>query len=343
MSAELQPDRGKRRRRRSRGARSFTRRRTLVPSLHGRAQAEAGVTAGRRVRAALTRSIAGVLAAICLAGGGAAEDRAADPPAGRIAVPWQPGNADGFLLGSRDEAGRRAARGVLWVKLVRPDGAGSVPFVVLLHGCGGLREPAMWSKWVEPWAGLFAAHGIGTAVVDSFGPRGVEQVCRSTVAVWARRRADDAYSVRAWLARQPYVDAGRIAVMGMSNGGRTVLSALRTDLHHTTPFHAAIALYPGCQSDETARFYAPLLILVGRADRVTPAAACERLRAAQPADSPVRLVVYPYAPHTFDMALRDRTILGMQLGYDREAAADARRQVMAFLAANGIGDGRAEP
>ena len=132
----------------------------------------------------------------------------------------------------------------------------------------------------------------------------------------------------------------RIAVMGMSNGGRTVLSALRTDLRHPEPFRAGIALYPGCQSDGGARFYAPLLVLVGRADTVTPAAACERMQGAQPAGAALRLVVYPYAPHTFDMDLRDRTVLGMRLGYDREATADARRQVIAFLAAHGIGDGR---
>lgn len=40
------------------------------------------------------------------------------------------------------------------------------------------------------------------------------------------------------------------------------------------------------------------------------------------------------------MALGDRTVLGMLLGYDPEATADARRQVIAFLAAQGIGDGR---
>ena len=103
------------------------------------------------------------------------------------------------------------------------------------------------------------------------------------------------------------------------------------------PFIAGIALYPGCQSDGGSRFYAPLLVLAARGDSVTPVVACERLRDAQPAGRPeLRLVIYPYAPHTFDMALRDRTVLGMRLGNDAEADADARRQVVAFLAAHGL-------
>ena len=286
------------------------------------------------------RMVALALAVLALVAGRPAASYAQSPPDGAVAVPWRPGNFQRFQLGSPDEDGRRAEQGALWVKIVRPAGPGPFPFVVLLHGCGGLSAPAMWSQWVVPWAALFAAHGIGTAVVDSFGPRGVAQVCRSKVAVWARRRADDAYSVRTWLAQQSYVDGDRIAVMGMSNGGRTVLAALRTDLSHAAPFRAGIALYPGCQSDGEARFYAPLLVLVGRGDQVTPAAACERMQTAQPAGSSLRLVVYPDAPHTFDMDLVDRTTLGMRLGHDAEATADARKRVIGFLAAQGIGDGR---
>ena len=189
------------------------------------------------------------------------------------------------------------------------------PFVVLLHGCGGLHHEAMWRSWVEPWTELFRGHGIGTAVVDSFSPRGVDQVCTGNPGAWAVRRADDAYSVRGWLAEQPFADARRIAVMGMSNGGRTVLAALRTTLSHAWPFVAGVALYPGCQSDVDSRFYAPLLVLIGRADVVAPAVYCETMNARQAGDarSRLELIVYPRAPHTFDMPLPDRTVLGMRL------------------------------
>ena len=255
-----------------------------------------------------------------------------------VAVPWRPGNADAFQMGAPEERGARAAQGELSVTLYRPDGPGPFPFVVLLHGCGGLSAKAMWTLWVEPWVDIFRAHGIGVAVVDSFGPRGVAQVCTRDVAGWAVRRADDAYSVRAWLGEQPYVDAGHIAVMGMSNGGRTVLAAMRAPLRQSTAFVAGIALYPGCQSDTASTFYEPLLVLGGRADTVAPVRYCEQMKRSQPPSAaPVTLVVYSYAPHTFDMNLPDRVHLRMRLGYDAEAAADARKQVIDFLSQHGIG------
>jgi dienelactone hydrolase len=254
-----------------------------------------------------------------------------------VLVPWQPGNADAFQAGAPEERRMRATQGFLPVTIYRPEGAGPFPFVVLLHGCGGLYHEAMWKTWITPWAELFRAHGIGTAVVDSFTPRAVDQVCTGNVAAWAVRRADDAYSVRGWLAEQPYVDATRIAVMGMSNGGRTVLAALRTTLKHPHPFVAGVALYPGCQTDVGSTFYAPLLVLIGGADIVTPARFCEEMKRAQPESAPaLELVIFPRGPHTFDMRLPDRTVLGMRLGYDPEADAGARRQVIDFLTAHGV-------
>jgi dienelactone hydrolase len=255
----------------------------------------------------------------------------------RVLAPWRAGNATSFQTGTVEERRAQAVQGWLPITLSRPTGAGPFPFVVLLHGCGGLKHEAFWTQWVRPWATLFHTHGIGTAVVDSFGPRGVDHVCTGDVAAWAVRRTDDAYSTRAWLAAQPDVDAQHTAVMGMSNGGRTVLAALRTTWQHPERFVAGVALYPGCQTDVSSTFYAPLLVLMGRADTVTPAHFCEQMHAAQPASAPeLRLVIYPHGPHTFDMRLPDRTVLGMHLGYDPQAEADARRQVMDFFAAHGL-------
>jgi dienelactone hydrolase len=252
-------------------------------------------------------------------------------------VPWLPGNAASFQMGVAEERGARSATGQLPVTIYRPAVEGPIPFVVLLHGCGGLKYAAMWSRWILPWVELLRDHGLGVAVVDSFGPRGVDQVCTRAPGAWAVRRADDAYSTRVWLAGQPGVDSQRIVVMGMSNGGRTVLATLRATLKHPEPFAAGIALYPGCQSDVASTFYAPLLVLIGRADTVTPVRFCEQMKAAQPTGAPeLTLIVYPRAPHTFDVPLPDRTLLGMRLGYDADATADAQRRIVAFLRAQGM-------
>jgi poly(3-hydroxybutyrate) depolymerase len=67
-----------------------------------------------------------------------------------VLVPWRPGNADAFQVGAAEEGRTRAAHGRLPVTIYRPESAGPFPFVVLLHGCGGLRREAMWTTWVEP-------------------------------------------------------------------------------------------------------------------------------------------------------------------------------------------------
>jgi dienelactone hydrolase len=74
-----------------------------------------------------------------------------------------------------------------------------------------------------------------------------------------------------------------------------VLAALRTTLQHLQPFFAGVALYPGCQSDVDSRFYAPLLVLSGRADTVAPASYCEAMQQAQPAGATPKLdlIIYP--------------------------------------------------
>jgi dienelactone hydrolase len=261
-----------------------------------------------------------------------------------VQVPWRAGNAENFQTGAVEERRVKSAHGSLPVTIYQPVGPGRLPYVVLMHGCGGLKHEANWTRWVQPWADLFAERGIGTAVVDSFGSRGVDQVCTGDVATWAVRRADDAYSARAWLSEQPHVDANRIAIMGMSNGGRTVLAALRNPSKHSDRFVAGVALYPGCQSDVHSNFYAPLLVLIGNGATVTPARFCEQMKAAQPESAAeLKLVVYPRGPHTFDMRLPARTALGMRLGYDAEAHADARRQVIDFLAAHGVVSSKSSP
>ena len=68
---------------------------------------------------------------------------------GAVLVPWQPGNADAFQAGAAEERGTRAAQGFLPVTIYRPEGAGPFPFVMLLHGCGGLYHEAMWKTWVN--------------------------------------------------------------------------------------------------------------------------------------------------------------------------------------------------
>jgi len=176
--------------------------------------------------------------------------------------------------------------------------------VVLLHGCSGVTSlHHIWAKRFRDW-------GHVALVVDSLGPRGVDETCSAPGRVSVRKRIYDAYGAMAYLARQPGIDPERIAIAGWSHGGWTLLHAIRADstqvidmIGRFGSFRAAVAFYPFC--DVTDVFETPLLILIGGADDWTPASLCRgTVTAARQMNSPapVTIKVYPGATHGYDDA-----------------------------------------
>ncbi|MGE0664677.1 MAG: dienelactone hydrolase family protein [Hyphomonadaceae bacterium] len=108
----------------------------------------------------------------------------------------------------------------------RPEGAEArTPVVIMLHGCGGPRP------FINEMADTVAAAGAAAVVVDSFAPRRISRVAAiATVCTGAqlqgRERAGDLYATVAWARRQPWADPNRIAVIGWSHGGWTIMDAL---------------------------------------------------------------------------------------------------------------------
>ena len=103
----------------------------------------------------------------------------------------------------------------------------------------------------------------------------------------------------------PFVRPEAIGLLGWSNGGMTVLSAISAHTHARPAalahdFRVAVAFYPGCkptlERDDWAPPVAPLHLLIGESDDWTPAAECLALAQRTPID----LVVYPGAFHDFD-------------------------------------------
>jgi dienelactone hydrolase len=186
--------------------------------------------------------------------------------------------------------------------LSRPDGLGSFPAVVALHGCAGIRPR------LHQWASTLHSWGYVVLLVDSFTPRLQTNICHEGFRVDPQyARMPDAYAARAYLARQPFVDPQRIGLMGWSHGGWTTLYAVDSiylTRLHVTPFQVAIAFYPVCIL-QLRQLNAPLLILIGEADDWTPASRCqEMLRQSEPlaerTANRITLRVYPGAAHGFD-------------------------------------------
>ncbi|HEY0821285.1 MAG TPA: dienelactone hydrolase family protein [Rhizobacter sp.] len=185
--------------------------------------------------------------------------------------------------------------------------APKAPALVLLHGCGGMQgRDGQPSERMRRYTRLLNDEGWHVLVVDSLGPRGERELCTQRTgarAVTLVQRRLDALASLQWLAQRPEVDAGRLGLLGWSNGGSAVLAA--TNRKHRAVAAApvlpafAVAFYPGCAA-ELRRGYepvAPLLMLVGEADDWTPAEPCRRLAARS---AQIEIEAYAGAHHGFD-------------------------------------------
>ena len=229
------------------------------------------------------------------------------------------------------------------------DAGSDRPAVVLLHGCGGAYDSKgrLGQRFVD-YAAMLNAEGWHALVLDSLTPRGEKEVCTQrtgTRHITQAQRRLDALGALQWLATQPGVDRQRLALLGWSNGGSTVLAATNR-LHSAVARavlmpRAAVAFYPGCEA-ELARRYAstaPTLLLVGESDDWTPAQPCRDLAAI--AGSGLTLVAYAGAYHGFDSTapLRVRRDVpngvrpgqGVTVGGDTAAREASRREMLEFL------------
>ncbi len=216
--------------------------------------------------------------------------------------------------------------------LSAPKGTGPFPAVVVMHGCSGIsRNMTRWAERLNRW-------GYVALVVDSFGPRGVTNVCKSgrTVDPDGARTAN-AFAAAAHLRGLPMVDPERVAVIGFSHGGWTVMNVAQRhtpEIFAAKPFRAAVAYYPVCFPFTHANVGIPLLILIGEKDDWTPSARCQELAARLHRPELVDLILYPNAYHGFDAQAPSRDYLGHHMEYDRAGAEDSFARTRKFLDAH---------
>lgn len=231
-------------------------------------------------------------------------------------------------------------------------GTGKHPAVVMVHGCGGAygRDGQLNPRHTM-WGEYLAAQGYVALMLDSFGARGLKEICTTKFSERTLKESDrvgDAYAALAYLRQRPDVDISRIAMLGWSNGAGVTLDAI-TRSPNGAGFSAAVAFYPGCTSrnKRPERFhpYAPLLLLIGEADDWTPAEPCKALAATVAArGEAMQIVTYPDTYHDFDnpaitaKRLRKDVPNGVNPGAgvttapNPQAREDAKQRVVHFLA-----------
>ena len=237
-------------------------------------------------------------------------------------------------------------------EMFRPEGKGPFPAVIALHGCAGLynRDGALSARHVD-WGQRLKKSGFVVIMPDSYGSRGLGSQCkvRDRDVRPSRDRVADALAARDYLQSRSDIKADAVSLLGWSNGGSTVLYAVKEKPGSSVlrGFARAVAFYPGCRvpaKDAKWQSRVPLLILIGSADDWTPAEPCEALaeRAKGQGDD-VQIVTYAGAYHDFDhpdLALHTRRGLAYtsggsgvaHTGSNPAAAADAAVRVPAFLA-----------
>ncbi|MEM9248857.1 MAG: dienelactone hydrolase [Pseudomonadota bacterium] len=115
-----------------------------------------------------------------------------------------------------------------------PDGAGPHPVALLLSGCNGPQSN------LDRLARDLLAAGWASVIVDSHSPRELDEaqlwrlVCAGQVLNGAERAADIAVTL-AMVRGRPELDAGHVALIGLSHGGWTSLDYLALALESTLP------------------------------------------------------------------------------------------------------------
>jgi carboxymethylenebutenolidase len=179
-------------------------------------------------------------------------------------------------------------------------GPGRHPAVLILHGAGG--NVYFWLDHIAPTIAQlgFAVYGIHyfdrTGTTYASGDVLADGV---SIPLWIETVKD----AIAWVAQQPQVDPGRIALLGVSLGGFIAL-ALGTD--QTLPIHAIVDISGGLvapwEGFATSAF-PPTLILHGENDPVVPvshAHALDKLLTKLQVDHEMHLL--PHEGHWFSTA-----------------------------------------
>lgn len=227
---------------------------------------------------------------------------------------------------------------------VKPSGDGPFPAVILLPTCAGV------GGHLFTWQNKLRALGYVTMIVDNFTARGVRTNC-GLWAVSVDQTVGDALAAQAYLRTLPFVDGGRIGVIGFSWGasvGLRMASAgyMKGAGAPDAGFQAIISVYALCTPGKygPAAFErsnnllddvsTPLLILIGGADDETDPIQCEaKARSLQAKGQPVSYKVYPGVTHAFDQvgAGSGTRVRGFLYRYDEAATLDAGEQMKLFF------------
>jgi dienelactone hydrolase len=210
--------------------------------------------------------------------------------------------------------------------LMKPDGDGPFPAMVILHTSGGLDNN------IRGWAYSLNKLGYVTLAVDTFGSRRLSNCSLSRHLLCSGTGAEamisDAYGAIAYLAGLPFVDGQKVSIMGLSLGGTAVNRLASRARPRDRNFKTAIALYGRCDFSDYDSI--PLLQIFGEHENY--AIGCKFVTSKA-----VEVHVLPGVYHAFDNSTASgrRDVGGNYMQYDAGASKKASEIIQAFLAKHG--------
>lgn len=185
---------------------------------------------------------------------------------------------------------------------------GKVPAVVFSHGSEGVSP-----LYFDVWARAMNDAGIAVFVVDSFKPRGLDNITGPVKQLTYDAQVSnvsDALNALKLLSTHPQIDPDRIFHQGWSRGGSTVLAAAwpayQAGLPAGMKWAGSVAMYPGCNiryRSESVKMPSPMMMVLGAKDDMTPAAPCvEYAKDLAAKGNPVTYKLMDGAYHVFDRA-----------------------------------------
>lgn len=238
------------------------------------------------------------------------------------------------------------------IVVVRPEGDGPFPAILLFSGCEGLWDGDRRRPLMGIYADIARSEGVVAIIVDSFKPRGIgsAQAYREVCTGWELRGAERAGDVAVtipWARELPFVDPGRIALAGWSHGGWAIMDMLAMPPDREKPqsltawpedtfagLTGMFLAYPYCgfpALSPSQGFAEPLpaRAIHGTDDVTANPVPCDKAYAHLVADGvPVAVEVIDGATHAFD---RPDVLPGSTSKYDPAFAEIAHEWFRGFL------------
>lgn len=221
--------------------------------------------------------------------------------------------------------------------VVKPEGAGPFPAVVIVPGCVGARPENVNT------AKEAVARGYVALLID--GNHGVDN-CSLPLKISHTQILEYAFQALDHLHQFDFVDKDRIGLLGFSFGGSIAMMAASPNWSAYSPskrrYAASVSFYALCQGGYyqflNADVDRPLLVLMGELDNETPPEWCSStLDTLKARNAPVAWHLYPKTHHCWDcQSLHNYTKTDWRGNrvtyvYDEATMLDSRNRTFEFL------------